>query len=157
MRARPASSQEVAASLQGPFHGTVIAVDEVVHRREAYLPVVYEIDAKRRLVTTRCWGAVSPDEIYQHNQQLRTDPAFDPSYRQVADMTAMTAVTVSTNVVTETALDQFFTPGTRRAFVATHDGVFGMARMYSLHAESLGQTIEVFREIGAAKDWVEAV
>jgi hypothetical protein len=131
-------------------------VDEVVNRREAQLPVVYEIDANRRLVTTRCWGAVTPDEIYQHNQKLRTDPAFDPSYRQVADMTAMTAVTVGTSVITETALDQFFNPGTRRAFVASHDGVFGMARMYSLHAESLGQTIEVFRDLEPARAWIEA-
>jgi hypothetical protein len=92
----------------GCRRGTVIAVDEVVYRCEADLPVVYDIDAKRRLV------------------------------------------------VTETALDQFFNPGTRRAFVATHDGVFGMARMYSLHAESLGQTIEVFRELAPARAWIDA-
>ena len=54
------------------------------------------------------------------------------------------------------ALDQFFNPGTRRAFVASHDGVFGMARMYSLHAESLGQTIEVFRDLEPAHAWIEA-
>jgi hypothetical protein len=118
------------------------------------MPITYEIDSTRRLVTTRLWGAVSAEEIYEHNRELRSDPAFDPSYRQCADMTGVTEVTVSTAVINDTALDQFFTPGTRRAFVASDDGVFGMARMYALRAENLGQTIQVFRELGPAKEWL---
>ena len=119
------------------------------------MPAAYEIDPNRRLVTTRLWGSVSENEIYEHNDKLRNDPAFDPSYRQCADMSALTEVTVSADVIRDTANDQFFLPGTRRAFIAKADAVFGMARMYALRAESLGQTVEVFREMAPAKEWLD--
>ena len=122
---------------------------------ETEMPATYEIDKERRLVTTRLWGSVSEKEIYEHNEKLRTDPAFDPSYRQCADMSALTEVTVSTDMIRDTANDQFFLPGTRRAFIASTDAVFGMARMYALRAEGLGQTIEVFRELEPAKEWLD--
>jgi hypothetical protein len=118
------------------------------------MPVTYEIDRNRHLVTTRLWGPVTDDEVYEHNEKLRSDPEFDPSYRQIADMTGVTEIAVSTSMINETAQDQFFTPGTPRAFIASDDGVFGMARMYSLRAEGLGQTIQVFRDTGSAKEWL---
>ena len=118
------------------------------------MPTSYEIDAHRRLVTSRIWGAVTDAEIHQHNEKLRTDPRFDGTYQQLVDMTGVTKIGVSTSTINETSLDQFFEPGTRRAFVATDDAVFGMARMFALRAEGLGQTIQVFREEDQAKEWL---
>jgi hypothetical protein len=118
------------------------------------LPATYDIDSQRRLVTSRIWGAVTDTEILAHNATLRSDPRFDASYQQFVDMTGITEIRVSTGMINETSLDQFFEPGTRRAFVATDDAVFGMARMFALRAEGLGQTIQVFREEGRAKEWL---
>jgi hypothetical protein len=118
------------------------------------LPAVYEIDQKQRLVTSRLWGAVTEDEVHDHNRRLRTDPKFDPSYRQLADMTGLTEIIVGSKMINETALDQFFNPGVRRAFVASTDAVFGMARMFALQSEGLGQTIEVFRDRKKAEAWL---
>ena len=118
------------------------------------MPTSYEIDPQRRLVTSRIWGAVTDSEIHQHNATLRTDPRFDASYQQLVDMTGITTIGVSTSMINETSLDQFFEPGTRRAFIATDDAVFGMARMFALRAEGLGQTIQVFREEDQAKEWL---
>lgn len=118
------------------------------------MPFNYEIDPQRRLVISRLWGAVTDREVYEHNQKLRSDPRFDPTYRQLTDLTGVTEIVVTTGMINETSLDQFFAPGTRRAMVATDDGVFGMARMFALRAEGLGQTIEVFREEQPARDWL---
>lgn len=118
------------------------------------MPATYDIDSQRRLVTSRIWGAVNDAEIFAHNEKLRSDPRFDPSYQQLVDMTGVTHIGVSTSMINETSLDQFFEPGTRRAFVATDDAVFGMARMFALRAEGLGQTIQVFREERTAKEWL---
>jgi len=90
------------------------------------LPTSYEIDPQRRLVTSRIWGAVTDAEIHQHNQKLRYDPKFDPTFQQLVDMTGITTIGVSTSMINETSLDQFFEPGTRRAFIATD--CEGMAR-----------------------------
>ncbi|HEV7838142.1 MAG TPA: hypothetical protein VGO75_08770 [Gemmatimonadaceae bacterium] len=118
------------------------------------LPASYKIDKEKRLVTSVIWGPVSEDEIHEHNRRLRTDPQFDPSYRQLAQMSGVTEILVGTRLINETALDQFFAAGTRRAFVASTDAVFGMARMFALKAEGLGQTIEVFRDEDEADRWL---
>jgi hypothetical protein len=118
------------------------------------VPATYAIDSNRKLVITRLWGAVTEDEVHDHNRRLRTDPAFDPDYGQLADMTGVTEVVVSTKMINETAQDQFFTPGSRRAFVASGEATFGMARMFALQAEGLGQTIEVFRDLRQAEGWL---
>jgi hypothetical protein len=119
------------------------------------VPVSYAIDPKQKLVVTRLWGVVTDDEVLDHNRRLRADPAFDPGYRQLVHMTAITESRVTTNLINETSADQFFNPGTRRAFVATGDSIFGMARKYALQAEAIGQTIEVFRDLRKAEEWLE--
>ncbi|HTD82785.1 MAG TPA: hypothetical protein VK648_03240 [Gemmatimonadaceae bacterium] len=118
------------------------------------MPISYDIDEGERRVTSRLWGAVTEDEVYGHNRELRSDPRFNPGYRQFVDLTGITEVRVSTNMISNTAHDQFFTPGTRRAFVASDDAVFGMARMFALQAEGDGQTIEVFRDPQKAEEWL---
>jgi hypothetical protein len=57
-------------------------------------------------------------------------------------------------VIEDTAHDQYFAPGVRRAFVASADTAFGLARMFALRAESMGQTIHVFRDRDAAEAWL---
>jgi hypothetical protein len=118
------------------------------------MPVTYAIDPVKRLVVSQISDPATENEVHEHNRRLRTDPLFDPSYQQLADMTGVTQLLVSTVTVRETALDSFFAPGVRRAFVATSDGTFGMARMFALHAESLGQVVEVFRDRGEAEAWL---
>jgi hypothetical protein len=118
------------------------------------VPVTYAIDPEKKLVLSRIWGPATESEVLEHNRQLRHDPLFDPSYQQLADMSGVTELLVPTSTVRETALDSFFSPGVRRAFVATGDGAFGMARMFALHAESLGQVVEVFRDRGEAERWL---
>jgi len=118
------------------------------------MPISYFIDADRALVTTRWWGAVTDHEVLDHNRMLRADRAFESHYRQLVDMTGITELRISTNLIKEIAIDQFFEPGTRRAIVASSDAVFGMARMFALRAENVGQTIEVFRQSAPAEEWL---
>ena len=118
------------------------------------MPTSYDIDPKHGLITSRLWGPVTEDEVHDHNARLRSDPSFVSNYRQLVDMTGVTEIRVGTGMINSTSLDQFFAPGTRRAFVASTDAVFGMARMFALRAEGLGQVIEVFRDMGKAKEWL---
>jgi len=118
------------------------------------LPISYDIDGEKRLVTSRLWGAVTDAEVFDHNRRLRVDPRFDPAYRQLIDLTGIEEIKVSTDMVNRTAMDQYFNPGTRRAFIAPDDTAFGMARMFAMQTEGQGQTIEVFRDRGKAEDWL---
>ena len=118
------------------------------------MPISYEIDPIKQLVITRMWGVVTEAQVLDHNRRLRSDPAFNPDFRQLADMTEQTASNVSTKVVNEASADHFFNPGTKRAFVAPVDAIFGMSRKFALQSEAVGQTIQVFRDMGSAVKWL---
>ena len=118
------------------------------------MPISYTIDHEKKLVITRLRDAVTEDQVYEHNRLLRSDPLFDPSYKQLTDMTELGEVLVGTGMIKDTARDHFFLPGVARALVAPSDVVYGMARMFAIHSESMGQKIEVFRELEAAEMWL---
>jgi hypothetical protein len=118
------------------------------------LPASYTIDTDRKLVVTRIWGAPTEDDIYDHGQRLRNDPQFRPDFRQLVDMSELTEIRVGSGVIRDASRNQFFAPGVKRAVVANSDASFGMARMYAIASENQGQTIEVFRDINAARAWL---
>ena len=118
------------------------------------MPATYAIDIERKLVRSRIWGAPTEEEILDHGRRLRADPRFQPDFRQLLDMSEWKAILISSPRVRQSAREQFFAPGARRAFVAISDCAFGMARMYALASEAEGQTIEVFRELRAAEAWL---
>ena len=118
------------------------------------MTISYEIDQRERLVTSRLSGVVTNEEVRDHNEKLRADPEFDPGYRQLIDLSGITEVRVTTPTVSSAAQDQYFAPGSRRAFVAPTDVTFGLARMFALYAESGGHTIEVFRDRKKAEEWL---
>jgi hypothetical protein len=118
------------------------------------LPAEYLIDVERRLVTSRAWGTLTDDDVREHYRSLRADPLFDPTYRQLVDMTGITEDLVDVRAKQQASLNQIFVPGVRRAWVASQDYTFGMARMYAVAAENQGQTIGVFRARSEAEEWL---
>jgi hypothetical protein len=106
------------------------------------------------LVRTRIWGAATDDDVLGHNLRLSADPLFDPGFRQLADMSDITEILVSTETVNQISRGQLFTPGTQRAFVASENAVFGLLRKYELQAESSGQLVRVFRNTKEAEAWL---
>jgi len=118
------------------------------------LPASYRIDTDRKLVVTRIWGAATEDEIFDHGQRLRSDPQFRPDFRQLVDMSELTEILVGSGLIRDASRNQFFSPGVRRAIVAYSEAAFGMARMYAIASEDVGQTIEVFRDMDAAEAWL---
>ncbi|HMJ17038.1 MAG TPA: hypothetical protein VK478_01505 [Gemmatimonadaceae bacterium] len=118
------------------------------------MPAEYQIDVERKLVTCRAWGALTDDDVREHYQALRADPLFDPTYRQLVDMTGITEDRVDTATKRRESQNQIFVPGVRRAWVASQDYTFGMARMYAVAAENQGQNIGVFRARSDAEEWL---
>jgi hypothetical protein len=118
------------------------------------LPATYLIDPERKLVISHAWGVVTDDDVREHNRMLCTDPLFDPTYRQLVDMSGITEDLVDINTKREVSQNQFFAPGVRRAWVSANDFAFGMARMYAVAAESQGQNIGVFRARREAEEWL---
>jgi hypothetical protein len=123
-------------------------------KEEEAVPATYLIDLERKLVISRAWGAMTDSDVREHQRNLRTDPRFDPTYRQLVDMSGITEDLVGIETKREISSDQIFAPGVRRAWVASPDYSFGMARMYAIAAERQGQTIGVFRTRSEAEEWL---
>jgi hypothetical protein len=118
------------------------------------MPMVSEIDVDRRLVRTRVVGAVTVAEVEEHNRNLGLDPKFNPEFEQLVDLSEMTSILYDFASVRKSAKEHVFSPGVRRALVATSDATYGMSRMFALQSESEGQRIEVFRQMKEAEAWL---
>ena len=118
------------------------------------MPATYSIDVSRKLIISRAWGAITNDDVREHARMLRADPLFDPSYRQLLDMSGITEDLVDFSTKQEASYNQIFAPGVRRAWVSSADYPYAMARMYAIAAEAQGQVIGVFREMSEAEEWL---
>lgn len=121
------------------------------------VPFTYQIDAERHLVITTASGVVTAEEILDHQRRLVNDPAFDPHFSQLLDLTQATRTDIHADHVRAFAAKSIFAPGSRRAFVAGGPVAFGLARMFGLMREISGEKgIQVFDTREKALRWLNA-
>jgi len=119
------------------------------------MPAFFEIEKHHRLVITSASGVVTMAEALAHNQKLRKDPDFDPSFSQLIDLSNVTKIELNREDILTLAQDPILSDNSRRAILATGDLTFGLARMFEMFRESKGkETIRVFRNRDEARAWV---
>jgi hypothetical protein len=118
------------------------------------MPMEYAIDPERRLVQTLAWGTLTIEEILGARQRLLADPAFDPTFHELMDLTATDAVTFSAEDIRRLASGSVLAPGVRRAFVVASTANYGLARMFEAYAQANSQFVSVFRDLSAAHAWL---
>jgi len=118
------------------------------------VPAVHDIDVARGLVLTREWGELSDEDLRGLYERIRSDPAFDPSFRQLCDLRAVTKITTSADTLRFLAQSSIFQAGVRRAFVVDREVDFGLARLFQTYSECEGGTVEVFRNMSEAETWL---
>ena len=64
-------------------------------RRNSPVTVTYHIDVARRLVRSHATGRLTDADLQQHQQQLRQEAAFDPTFCQLLDWTGVTALALT--------------------------------------------------------------
>lgn len=120
------------------------------------MPCSYVIDKEKRLVISSAWGRVTLAEVMNHQDQLRSDSAFDPNYNQLVDAIAVTGVDASVEEVKKAASRRIFSSTARRAFVASNPEVFGVGRLLGAHL-GMGrppQQVGVFYDMPSALEWL---
>lgn len=127
------------------------------------MPTDYTIDHDERLVRVTGLGALSDADLLEQRMRIRDDPAFDPGYSFLVDLTAVTEVLLSAQVVARLARDPISTPGVRRAIVVPpaeagastpHPLAFGLGRVFQSIAALRGEDVEVFTDMGLAVVWL---
>jgi hypothetical protein len=120
------------------------------------MPTAYKVDVVARLIRSRAWGDLTNEDVRDHYHRLIVDPRFHPAFRQLTCLDGVTQFTLDPWMIIEASSWPVFDVGTRRAVVAHEDAGYGLARMFSLHAERVGQDVRVFRGVGEAEAWLES-
>ncbi len=119
------------------------------------MPATYEIDKQRRLVITTGLGRITLANALEHQEKLRKDPDFDPSFSQIMDLTRITEFALEANDIRRLAQGTVFSRESRRAIIASSDLVYGFGRMFEILREIAGENgIRVFRDLDEALDWI---
>jgi hypothetical protein len=119
------------------------------------VPLTYHIDVARRLVISHATGCLTDADLQQHQQRLRQEPAFDPTFRQLLDWTDVTAQALTGAGVRHRVAGSIFQPGTRRAIAVSIPVLYGFARMIQSLQSFQGGNLRIFRELTAAQAWLD--
>jgi hypothetical protein len=121
------------------------------------MSVFYKIDKERKLVISTGAGVFTVADALAHQEKLRKDPDFDPSFSQLLDFTHVTKLELDAKDVRRLAQAFVFADDARRAILVNSDAAFGFARMFEMLRDTLGEKgIRVFRNLDDALDWVLA-
>jgi hypothetical protein len=121
------------------------------------VPIQYSIDRNNRLLT-RADGMVTFEEIDAHLdlEQLNRDldrPELIDARNATTDLMP---AQVRQLVLRAADMLRVVKLGPT-AIVTTDDVIYGMARMYSVLAEAVGDRTEVFRDLESAARWLDQV
>jgi hypothetical protein len=119
------------------------------------MPAFYKIDKERKLVMSTGSGVLTLTDALVHQERLLGDPDFSPDFSQLLDFTHVARVELSAEEIRRLAQTTVFSANSRRAFVVDNDLKFGLARMFAVFRETLGENgIRVFRNLDDALDWL---
>ena len=115
----------------------------------------YKIDKKQRLVMTTVSGVMTLADGLSHQNTIRNDPEFAPTFSQLMDLTHATRIDLTQQDIHRLAQTNVFSPNSRRAILVKTDVAYGLARMYELLRETMGEHgIRVFRNLDEALEWI---
>jgi hypothetical protein len=122
------------------------------------MPIRYTTDPVNRRLVTRADGVVTFHEINAHLdvEQRNRDLALPELIDARGATTNLTAEQVRQLVRRAADMLRLVELGAT-AIVTTDDVLYGMARMYSVLAEGVGATAEVFRDVESATRWLNRI
>ena len=120
------------------------------------MPCTFTLDTGRRRVLGALSGVCTIALLRQLQDEVRADPAFEPTFDTVVDCDAMTAFEGSlAEMLRLGETDPFRHPG-RCAYFARRDGVYGLLRMWETANRDLSRReVRTFRTREDAEAWLD--
>lgn len=120
------------------------------------MPNAYSLDPLHRLVRGRIWGDLRNDDLAGFYLRLAADARFVPNYRELLDLRGVLRFLLDSSFIADVAAWPVFKAGSRRAFIAASEVAYGLSRMFAIHADAIGQDVQVFRSERLAEEWLES-
>ena len=120
------------------------------------MPCSYVVHKEQRLVISDGHGRLTVEEMKSHDDQLRSDPDFNPEFNQLVDGTKISSIEGTAEQFRLVAGRSPFSPASRRAFVADDASIFGVQRMLTTYVElsNTPSNVHVFRDFPFALKWL---
>jgi hypothetical protein len=119
------------------------------------MPAYFRIDKEHKLVMSTIYGVFTLADGLAHQEQLLKDPDFDLNFSQLLDCAHVTKAELGPDDVRRLAQRSIFSSDARRAILVASDSVFGLARMFVMFREALGEKgIRIFHSLDEALYWV---
>jgi hypothetical protein len=121
--------------------------------RQVGRSVNYAIDAQKRVVVVKFGKQVRVQDIERYSHLLRANPAFQPTFSEITDLTDVEELDLQADEFLRLA-DEIdpFSIDARRAFVARTPVQNHAARMHKILR--LQRNFEIFETREAAEKWV---
>lgn len=121
-----------------------------------HVAVNVTIDRDLRLVRTRYHGEVWDADLKTAHEELSSAGQLGEGWRQLIDLGDVTGGDLPSAAVAHFArMLPIFQPSSRRAIVAPHDVLYGMARMYAARRRASAGEVRVFRVRSEALRWLD--
>jgi hypothetical protein len=123
------------------------------------MPVTYILDAKARLIRTRCVGNVTLEEVLAHFRELEKDPGAAGRLDVFLDVSETTSLPFGFQIAA--VADQLRKVRQTVRFNACavltqSDALYGMMRVFQVMTEPYFQALRVFRDRAEAETWLAA-
>jgi hypothetical protein len=121
---------------------------------EGFVPAHFRVESERRLVTVRFDSEVTVQDVVQYLESLKANPAFEPDFFELVDLTQIMSSEVDFQAPMMLAREvDPFSREARRAFVAPRAVTSRTIHMYQMARGDDG-SIAVFRTMDEAKHWL---
>ena len=118
------------------------------------MPASYRIDTELGIVFSFGTGTVTDEDLLNHQRSVSADPLFHPGLSQLVDGRGVTEVKATVHGIRALISGNPYGSGSKRAFVAPNDTIFGMARMFELGRVNAEDDFRVFRSMDPAREWL---
>ena len=119
------------------------------------MPADYKIDKSKRMVFSLAYGNLIDQDVFKHQDKLRCDPDFDPSFSQLVDCTNITQIDgLSLKAISVLADRDPFGFGSRRAFVTPHNPDYDVLRLYEVLTTVHEDVVVVFKDMTKACEFL---
>ena len=119
------------------------------------MPIGYRIDTEHGIVISTGDGTLTFSESLTHQDTLLEDPAFNPKFSQLLDLSLVTRMEFKSTDLERLAANSVFENDSHRAVLVSSDLAYGLFRMFQMLRNNEGENgIRIFRELKPALDWV---
>ena len=117
------------------------------------MPGHYEL--RGNVIHIEIEGELTLELAREARQWIQSLPSEPPMLKQIIDLRKVTSATITPAQVNSFAAERVFPHPARRAIIARHAFVYGLAREFQAHIDAnLGDDIQIFYTAEAALNWV---